>query len=51
MFQLTKNREIEYISLKNYICTLPEDCIIMRELSKDNTGGNLTPAKPIIFDS
>ena len=45
MFQLTKNREMKYIPLENYICTLPEGCIIINNTSKDNSDGDLPQAK------
>ena len=45
MFQLTKNREVEYKPLESYICTLPEDCIII-----DGDGdSDVLPAKQSSF--
>ena len=45
MFQLTKNREMEYKPLESYICTLPEDCIIISGTGEDNSVSDLPPAK------
>ena len=45
MFQLTKNREMEYKPLESYICTLPEDCIIINGTGEDNSVSDLPPAK------
>ena len=45
MFQLSRNREMEYKPLESYICTLPEDCIIINNTDEDNRDSDLPPAK------
>ena len=40
MFQLTQNCEVEHKPLESYICTLPEDCII---INSDNSNNDLLP--------